>query len=253
MGLSKHHEQQAQSLARELNNKNHAAVLAKIKRLVMGDNPSMRTITIRFSLIKKIFKKHTHDADFLAKIKPDPRITEKVVTQNKTRRDTAKRRRITYSQVHTLMGFKDSNDVYELAMFLLFVSGRRVRELFVAHFIDDKKSNRIKANGLLKRSDKVECQFRPIGKKSDFFSALSKFRAMAKKMTFDAFSRGLNRKIKRVFNDDTIHPHSLRGMYITYLFKHHNDENMAINPFIQRHLCHQNINSSLSYIQYTLA
>ena len=148
------------------------------------------------------------------------------------------------------MELRKSKNIFDIAIFLLFVSGRRTSELLSAKFINIKGSKDIGIKGILKRTDGGnDCVFTPMINKTLFFKILKEFNKLLKFTNLNTFQRTLNRKIKNILGDD-IHPHVMRGMYALYMFEFRNNKNKKINTFIRDALCHQSINASLNYTGY---
>lgn len=253
MTLSKKLTQDVRELMRQFTKNNKKRTLSKIKKLVLKDNPKPRTQTIRFSHIKKLFRDITKDEEWLREIRPDPKITTAVIQENNTVRDQRKLITVDKKTIDTLMGFADSSNVYDVAMYLLFVSGRRVSELNSAQFINAKGNQNIRIKGVKKRTDNIVCEFSPLIRKSNFFKVLRKYRKMRTLQKGETFHRALNRRIKQAFPDKQYKPHVLRGFYVTYAFKFRNKTDSKINTFIMNTLCHQSINASMNYTQYKLS
>ncbi len=251
MSLSKKISAQIILLMENLTDSNKEETIKSIKFIVLEDSPMPRTQSARFSRIKTLFKTISEDEVFLKKIRPDPKITEDIIKDNVETRDERRLINITEEMINKILKIKDSNDPHELAIFLLFVSGRRVAELLEAEFINKKKIKKVIIFGVKKRTDNTECQFIPLINKTRFFKQLRRFDMFKKFINMDTFHRTLNRKIKVILGE-SFKPHTLRGMFVTYSFKFRNKDNLKINTFIMRALCHQSINSSLNYTQYRI-
>lgn len=252
MTLSKKMQENAKKIANALNASNKLIILRKIHRLVKEDNPKPRTLTVRYSLIKDIFKDVTNDQEFLKKIRPNANITLRVVKSNIKQRDNQKMIEIHKKDIKKIMSFAKSKDIFKLAIYLLFVTGRRISELLGAEFFSTKKPYLVKIRGVLKRTDNVDCEFPLLINKAKFFKIMKRFKDLQTYTNMDTFHRLLNNKVKILLENDKLKPHSLRGMYITYLFKFRNKDNLKINTFIKKNLCHQSIDASMNYTQYKI-
>lgn len=235
------------------NKQKHTSILNQISKIIMSDNPKPRTISVRYSLIKKHFKSKTNNTEFLNSIRPPSKITETLLKQNADIRDNRKLIPIEQKIIEHAITLKTSTNMYDLAIFLLLVTGRRSSELLTGKYIADSNGKDIKMRGILKRTDTKQCNFTPLVKPSIVLSTLRRFRTYIKNKPISrgTFNRGLNRRIKKLFGS-TYKPHTLRGVYVTYLFKFRNTGDLKINTFIKNQLCHQSINSSLNYTQYKL-
>jgi len=226
-------------------------ILKKISEIVLEDNPTPRTQTVRFSVIKKMFRDVTNNEKFLDKIKPKNSVTDFVMKENQMIRDNKVLMTITKEMVEKIMILEKSQNVHEMCIYLLFVSGRRVSELIDSQFNQDWGTDLVRITGTKKRTDNVDCYFLTLVDKWKFLDIFEKFKEIFGDVGKNSFHRTLSRKVKRIFG---VHfkPHMLRGMYVTYAFKFRNDEQLKINTFIKENLCHQSIHSSLNYTGYKI-
>ena len=252
MTISKKISDQIDDLVDELNDSNKTAILNRIRKIVRNDNPKPRTQTIRYSLIKRRFKSKTDDNEFLKEIRPPSELTDGVVESNAKIRDNQKMITMERSDIDKIIGLSDSNNIFDLAIYLLFVTGRRTSELMNARFYNKKHSNLVQISGVLKRTDHIDCEFPILIGKTKFFKIYNRFKNLQKHTNEESFHRTLNRKFKRMFPGKQFKPHTMRGFYVTYLFKFRNKTDTKINTFIRDNLCHQSINASLNYTQYKL-
>jgi integrase len=226
--------------------------LSKINEIITKDNPKLSTISSRYSEVKKIFKQRIPNisSEFLKQIKPTLEITNEVYNKNKDARDKELIVEINEKTIRDIMEFRKSDNLYELLIYVLFISGRRISELYESEFHDVKGSNRVGINGVKKKHLNYDgCEFPVITNKNDFYNIMKIIRDMTKDSKLGAVNRGLNRYIKILLGDD-FHTHMLRGMYAQYLYRFRNPEGVKINPFIQRVLCHTSIESSMAYTGY---
>lgn len=252
MTLSKKIQSDINLLKENFTDSNKNETLSKIKDIVLNDSPKNRTISTRYSIIKKQFKEITDDQDYLKLIRPEDSITKSLIELNAKIRDEQKQIIISEETINKLKGLENTDDVFELAIYLLFITGRRVSEILSSSFSNIKKSKNIKIDGVKKRTDDGnDCEFPPLVSKTKFFKLYKKFMKILKFNNKNTFHRTLNRKLKKILGK-TYKPHHLRGIYVTYLFKFRNTENMKINTFIKENLCHQSTNSSLSYTGYRM-
>ena len=249
MSLSKKLRKDLEELRDRTNPKNKKNILKKIKSLIILDNPSDRTITVRFSTAKKIFGETIKDLDFLKEIRPDSDLTKKVIQDNEEIRDTRRMKDINIDMFKKIINLKNSNNIYDNYLYALFISGRRTSELISATFKKGVGKNIYIMDGLLKTGsenaeDKI-CNFKTLSNKS-FLILIRKIKKEIKQRKIKQFKKNLDNRIRFLF-DGEITPHTLRSIYINYLYKFHNPENIEINPFIQQYLNHKTIKASLSY------
>ncbi len=228
-------------------------LLDLIKTEAYKNNPTERTILARYSTIKKLISEYITDPKFINKIKAPITLTNKIRNENKEIRDKKQLITINEDTIMKILSFRYSDNIYENAIYLLFVTGRRLIELLTAKFYSKKNSsNYIYIDGIRKRKDnKKSCRFIPLTDKKETIEKIHEFQEKIKKVKTDSFKRSLLRNIKKKV-DDSFYTHMLRGIYIMYLYKFRNKNNKKINTFIMNNLCHQNIDSSLSYTGYNI-
>ena len=90
MTISKKIKAQVNGLIINYQPHNQSKTLNKLKQIILADNPTMGTQTVRYSIIKKMFRQKTNDTIFLNKIKPSPEITKYVLRKNLQIRDNRK-------------------------------------------------------------------------------------------------------------------------------------------------------------------
>jgi integrase len=249
--LSKKTKQKIIDLCKE--NLTESELLDKINEEVYKGNPMNRTITIRFSAIKAIVSKFYNDEVLLSKIRPPTLLTNEVIKENKKVRDEKKRYTINEDIFNKFKSLKDSTDVYDLAIYLLLMTGRRISELLTAKFYTKKNNPNIFINGIKKkRTDNIiDCEFTPLISKTRVIKKIKEFKKKSKNINKDTFKRTLLRKIKKKISE-SVHTHMLRGFYVTYLYKFRNNTNDKINTFIMNKLCHDTVDSSFNYTGYNI-
>ena len=247
MSLPKYLTEEVDKLVKKLTNKNKEKIIKDIHKLIESKKYSERTQTVNYSKIKKIFKQHTKDEDFLKQIKPKNNITEKILKENIERRNTKKRNIINKELIEKVLNLYNSNNIFELAIFLLLTSGRRTTELIESKITNKKKSKNLIIDKVKKRTDNKEnIELQVLVPKTTFMKVLNEFKKRYKYTNKHTFVRTLNRKIKRLLGND-IHAHTLRKIYANYLYQFRNRQNLAINPFIQNVLSQMHVSSSLAY------
>ena len=246
MSINKKIKAKIVNIIDNFNKLNKKKIIVDISSILLEDDPKPRTQATRFSLVKKMFSNITDDKEFLSQIKPDQKITDGIVLDDQKKRDGEKLFTLDENLVRKIAYFEKSNDIYEIALYLLFVSGRRVSELMEANFINVKGNKNIKIDGVKKRTDEGICEFIPLINKTKFFKIYKKFKLMLKHSTITSFHRNLGRNTKKKLGQN-MNPHKMRKFYANYSFKFRNKGLDKINTHIKNILCHQSINASLNY------
>lgn len=210
-----------------------------------------KTKTVYISLAKKYIMSNIDDKYFINLIIPDKEFTKNVKINSIKIRDNKPMIIINNQIINKLFSFKNSKNIYEINIYLLFVTGRRFSELIDAKFYNIKGSKRIiKIDGIKKMRDDDNnkiCDIILLDNKTHVLKLIKKFQKDVKKFKFDNYKRNFTRNIKKIMNDDNFIPHTLRGIYALYLYTYNNPTNIRINQYIKNVLCHKNINSSLAY------
>lgn len=234
-----------------------------IDDIVNKDNPTIRTISNRYSLIKKAIKENFDgfSAEFLKSIKPDDSIIKKILSEDMEKRSSKSIFTFTEKMVDDILDLKESDDIYDNGIYLQFISGRRASEIY-QHINDHEK---IKVNRIKNKPELVK--FSTLHKKNNDKSEIielipntldsSEFKSMYNKInselnisTQDYINR-INMKVKKMFPKISImSSHKLRGIYARYMFETNNDDNQNINGYITKILNHNSPESSLSYSNY---
>ncbi len=249
MSLSKKLKEEMDDLIKNINKLSEKELLSNIKKAVYEGKPKDRTVTWRYSMIKKYLKPHIKDKELLHKVKPEDELTSKVIKQNVEKRDNEKRLIVTEKLIRKIMSFEKSCDIYEQYIYLLLVSGRRLRELTDSKFINVKSSNLIIIEGLKKtRGFKLglKVMFKPLVSKTKFFRVYRKFNRTYRNSNIKNISGNLQRIIKQKL-DPNLKAHDLRKIYAVYSYRFRNTKNKKINTFIKDALNHSSIDASISY------
>lgn len=229
-------------------------VIQALKKYLDEKYDSEATRVVRYSQVKKWLKPQVSQAVYDA-IKPPSDVTERIIEKNKETRDAGKVKTITNDVIEKLFGFANSDDPFQLFMYILFVSGRRTTEVLQGDFKSAKGRGKVEFDGLLKtRGDTPpKAIIEIIGDKTTFLKAVRRCRKKVKASghTFDTFKRYLDRRIKKEFGPG-FRAHTLRGIYANYMYEFNNPQKKKINTFIKDVLNHNSIDSSLSYTQYKL-
>ena len=222
-------------------------ILKKLKKIIYKNNPSDRTISWRYSLVKKYLSNFFDDPYFINKIKPKDGLTNKIIEMNINKRDNIKLITIDDNLINRITSFENSMNPYELYIYLLFVSGRRLREIKNAEFINKKNSNKIIMKGVSKkRGNDNKIEFIPLVSKSKFFRIYKRLKKIMNNISMKYIDRNLQRNIKNILGIK-YKSHDLRKLYGLYSYKFRNKDDLSLNPFLKKYLNHDSINSSLHY------
>lgn len=247
MSIAKSLKQELEKCNEDYNKKNIKETLVKIKKIILSGNPKKRTITVRYSVARNLFKaKYGSDDDIIKYIKPDDKITESVIHDNLETRDSRKLFEVSEELFSKILSLGKSTNIYDRFLYALLVSGRRTSELLDATFTSGH-GPLVKMDGILKTRDVDKtCEFKVLTNKTKFLKRIKGIQKEIKQRRIRTFKKNLDNRINTVFNK-ALNPHKLRAIYVNYLFKFFNKEDLQINPFIQNTLCHKTINASLSY------
>lgn len=253
MTISRKTENEIIALASELNRSNKQDILKKINALLNSKGFTDATLKVSFTNVKNIFKNFTKDKRFLNKIKAPDLLIKKVNDEGDDNRRNRTDFTITQKDLLKIKKLKNSDNIYDRAIYLLFVSGRRTVEIISAKFT--KIKNKIKVDGLVKRSKHKRTEdnsnIDTIISQNEFIKLVNKFQNDIEKQAIksNSFNRSLNRRIKSEIGP-MWKPHGLRGAYALYMYKFKNPDKLNKNGFITKVLNHQSDNSSLSYIGF---
>ena len=224
---------------------------------IMEDNPKPKTIATRYSHTKNFLRdNYPQITDKQLKlVRPDEEITNGIIQKDLEIKSNKKNIKFNKELVDKILDFKNTDEIYELAMYLQFISGRRADEIkdkeYIARVGKDKKLKML----LSKKNGKNQNKYYEIRlipntlSPEQFKNALKMVRQNFSHIGSNDYIKRLNRKIKKLVRSD-LTSHSFRGMYATYLFNEHNEENQNINGFIEKVLNHDSSGSSLNYSNY---
>ena len=220
-------------------------------------NPTNKTVLTRYSKVKNFLREKYGNELTEAEIKlikPPADIVNAVLNADSKLKETKTNIKFNQELIDTILSYKDSNNIYELFIFLQFISGRRISEIKeFEHMIRLFKNNQnsVKMKLAKKKSDNKFDIVKLIPntiEPAEFKKKVSKLRNIISDIETADFNKRLNRKIKKLLGKYT--SHSLRGMYGTYMFHKHNKENLNINAYLMNILNHNDIDSSVSYSNY---
>ena len=160
--------------------------------------------------------------DFYKLVKAPTKFYNDLFEKSKSKRLKKQPKTLNQNDINILFNLKNSDDAWKLYIWLLFVSGRRLNELF------DNKISKISI-------DKIKLDF--ISKKenipdenivhllvpsNDFFDVLNKFNNLKKttpvlnKLPY--YQTAINRTLKKLkLSNNELTSHSLRKTYLTYM------------------------------------
>ncbi len=129
---------------------------------INNDNPKPKTIATRYSLTKNFLRDNY--ANFTEKqlktIKPDDSITNGIIQKDLEIKSNKKNIIFDDILVDKILDFKNTDDLYELAIYLQFISGRRADELKDKEYkIRVGKDNKVKMLLSKKNADKKKKYF----------------------------------------------------------------------------------------------
>jgi integrase len=228
-----------------------------IDEQVTNDSPQPRTISTRYSLVKKFLRDNYPQITEkqLKAIRPDDEITNSIIEQNDIIRSHKNNIKFDKELVDKILSFKDTEDLFELAIYLQFISGRRADEIRDAEYkirIDQKDNLKML---LSKKSKDKRNKYFPIKliknslSPKQFKESVKIIRQNFNYIKSNDYIKRLNRKIKKLVRND-LTSHDLRGMYAMYMFNTDNPENRNVNGFLSSVLNHDSDSSSLSYSNY---
>ena len=235
-------------------------ILDKIKQIVftVGDKKngiSDRTITWRYSLIKKKLKPRL-SKELSNKIKPPNNLTDKVIKENIERRNSMIVKQVSKETIQKILSFETSKNPYEMYIYLMFITGRRLREILDGTFRNEKGTKNIFMTGLKKTRQKEledrEVQIIPLVAKTKFFRVYRKLKNILKYSNIKHIENNLQKNIKTILGPEW-KTHDLRRAYGIYMWKHRNPQRLSINPFLQKVLNHSSIDTSIHYCNLDLS
>jgi hypothetical protein len=236
-------------------------LLAKIKGLAYENNPADRTITTRYSAMKKeVREMHPEYSDeFIRKIAPPRELTMSVIAKNNETRNKKKLVEFGKPEVDKLLSWRDSDNPFQRMAFLQFVSGRRVNEMFDNEIgpLPRKNPRAVKLK-LSKKNGTDKDRFFTFELIADAGITNKEFKAELKAtrkaltgVDLSSFTQRLNKVLKRDLRSD-LSSHDLRSMYAKYRFYHENEEQQVETGFIARILNHgSGSDSGINYSNFT--
>jgi len=227
-----------------------------IDKNIINDDPKPKTIATRYSLTKNFLRDNYPLTDKQLKlIKPSDELTNSIIQNDLIIKSNKKNIIFNKELVDKILDFENTEDYFELFIFLQFISGRRADELKDKDYkikLDKQKNVKML---LSKKSGKNANKYYSIDLIPDtltsqqFKDAVNVVRQNFQHIGPNDFIKRLNRKIKKLVRND-LTSHNIRGLYATYMFNEHNKDEININGFLSKILSHDSSNASLSYSNY---
>lgn len=230
-----------------------------VKELAYQNEPTDRTISVRYSQ----FKKHIRDThpeysdQFLQNLNPPADLTKKIITENKQRKLARKMVKFDNELIEKILSLKDSPNAYKQAIYLQFVSGRRINEIFDNPLRISSKDPLEVAMKLSKKNGDEKSKYHKFHllkntiTNTQFKRKIQKLRTSVNGVSLQDFTNRINRKIKQVIDKD-LSSHDLRGLYAVYGYHTENDDDTNLLGYINKVLNHgdTSLDSSQSYANF---
>jgi integrase len=231
-------------------------LLEFINKNIMEDDPKAKTIATRYSLTKRFLRDNYPELseNQLKLIRPDESITMGIIENDEIVKSNKTNIKFNKELVEKILDLKLTDNIYELAIYLQFISGLRANEIRDKDFKILLKNNKVRMR-LSKKIDDKKTKYYPINlilntlTAKEFKNGLLQVRAFADLLKPTDWVKRVNRIVKKTVRKD-LTSHNLRGMYSSYQFNTNNSDNQNINGFISKILNHENGNSSLNYSNY---
>jgi hypothetical protein len=230
-----------------------------VKELAYQNEPTDRTISVRYSQ----FKKHIRDLHpkysdkFLKELNPPTDLTKKIITENKQRKLARKMVEFDDSLIDKILDLQNSDNPYEQAIYLQFISGRRINELYDNPLRINNKQPLEVAMKLSKKNGDEKSKYHKFNllqntiNNKQFKQKITKLRSSVNGVSLQDFTNRVNRKVKQIIDKD-LSSHDLRGLYAVYGFHTENDDDTNLLGYINKVLNHSDtsIDSSQSYSNF---
>jgi hypothetical protein len=236
-------------------------LLEKIKELAYGGNAADRTVTTRYSTMKKHVREiHPEYSDeFIKKIAPPRELTMSIIAKNNETRNKKKLVEFDRAIVDKLLSWRNDESPFKRIAYLQFVSGRRVNEIFDNELggLPRKNPKSVKMKLSKKNGDDKDKFFTfelidDAGIDNKEFK--KELRATRKALTgvdLPSFTQRLNKVLKRELRSD-ISSHDLRSMYAVYRFNKENPDKQNLTGYIGKILNHtETSDSGIAYSNFT--
>jgi integrase len=214
---------------------------------------------VRYSQMKKHIRElhSAYSDEFLKTLNPPKELTAKIIDENKQRKMSSKQINFGPELVDKIYSLKDSDSPFERAIYLQFISGRRINELFDNAFRILKAQPRVVTMQLSKKNGDEKGKFHKMELIKDtidnqeFKTMLTKLRSSINGMTLKDYTSRVNRAIKSNLGKD-LTSHDLRSMYSVYRYATDNPEELNLIGYIGKVLNHgeTSVDSAVSYSNF---
>jgi hypothetical protein len=223
--------------------------------LAYASDPTDRTIASRYSLLKK----HVRDgypqfADkTLRLLAPPTELTQSIITKDREVRNAKTDIAFDQELVDKILALKTSSNIFERFVYLQFVSGRRISEIFDSVVKAAQKKPGTVRMTLSKKKDEdkfFNVELMDDIESSEFRKMLSAARKTITGMSLSDFTNRVNRAVRSAVRKD-LSSHNLRGLYAVYRYHTDNAEKQNLVGFISRVLNHgATSESGVNYSNY---
>jgi hypothetical protein len=241
-------------LAKSLTPENEKDIFTQLLQIIHRKKYSVRTTLVRYSVMRQYMKLFTKNKTLLDTFIPPKEMSDKITAENIHRRDKRQVVQVSRKLIENILQLEDSRNMYDMCLYLLFVTGRRTREMTHSRYYNKAHHARMFIDGVLKRSDEgIGCSFPTMVSKTKTLRKIRQFKKMLLRnpMKPKNFSSNLLSRMHKVVSPYS-NPHQLRAIYANYMYKFRNTDSLKINTFIMDVLCHESVTTSLSYTGYKL-
>jgi hypothetical protein len=217
--------------------------LAQLTELAHSNDPADRTVVSRFSLMKKHLREnHLRYSDkFLATVRPPSEMTQSIIELDRLVRSRKKVVEFDQGLVDKILALKESQYILDRFIFLQFVSGRRVNEIFSAKL--GKAQKQLLNMQLSKKPETDKRSFFKVRimpgtvTAVEFKKMLVSLRRAITGMSLNDFTSRINRRVKKNVRSDMT-SHNLRALYAVYSFEKYNPDKQNLIGFVSDILNH---------------
>ena len=231
----------------------------KVRELAYSNDPTDRTITVRYSQFKKHIREiHPEYSDqFLKGLNPPKDLTSRIIEENMERKMSSKQVNFGPELVEKIYALKDSKSPFERAIYLQFISGRRINEIFDNAFRILKAQPRVVTMQLSKKNGDQKSVYHKMELVKDtidnqeFKALLTKLRTSVNGMSLKDFTGRVNKAVKSNLGKN-LSSHDLRAMYAVYRHTTDNPDAMNLIGYIGKVLNHGSgsVDSAVSYSNF---
>tara|TARA_R110002050_G_scaffold272040_1_gene415718 strand:- start:12 stop:794 length:783 start_codon:yes stop_codon:yes gene_type:complete len=231
----------------------------KVRELAYNNDPTDRTVTVRYSQMKKHIREihPEYSDDYLKSLNPPKELTAKIITENKERKMSSKQVNFGPEMIEKIYALKDSKIPFERAIYLQFISGRRINEIFDNSFRIQKAQPRVITMQLSKKNGDEKAKYHKMELIKDtidnqeFKALLTKLRTSVTGISLKDFTGRVNKAVKSNLGKD-LSSHDLRAMYAVYRHATDNPDAMNLIGYIGKVLNHGSgsVDSAVSYSNF---